>query len=201
MAEMDPRIDAYIAKAADFARPILLRIRAEVHAACPEAAEAIKWSHPHFLYRGRILCSMAAFKQHATFGFSLGSPPADGKGQREPAMGQFGRIEKIGDLPSQKIFNDGIRQAMHLIEAGAKRSSSKGAGPKPSMDVPEDLAKALRSDHEAQSTFDAFPPGYRREYVEWVLEAKRSETRERRIVQAVEWISEGKTRNWQYKNC
>lgn len=202
MASVDPRIDAYIAKAADFARPILLHLRAAVHAGCADVEETIKWSHPHFLYRGRILCSMAAFKQHAAFGFSLGAPnPAGDDGKREQAMGQFGRIEKISDLPSKKVFNDGLQQAMRLIEAGVKRPVSKSAKPKPPADTPDDLAAALLGNRKAQAAFDAFPPGYRREYVEWVVEAKRAETRQRRIAQAVEWISEGKTRNWKYMNC
>lgn len=201
MANVDPRIDAYIAKSADFARPILLHLRAAVHAGCADVEETIKWSHPHFLYRGRILCSMAAFKQHAAFGFSLVTPsPAGDDGKREQAMGQFGRIGKIADLPSRKIFNDGLHQAMRLIEAGGKRPVGKNAKPKPPADVPDDLAAAL-GNRNAQAAFDAFPPGYRREYVEWVVEAKRAETRQRRIAQAVEWISEGKTRNWKYMSC
>ena len=202
MGSVDPRIDAYIAKAADFARPILLQLRAAVHTGCPEVEEAIKWSHPHFLYRGRILCSMAAFKQHAAFGFSAGTPgPAGDDDKRGQAMGQFGRIEKLADLPTKKIFNDCLRQAMRSIEAGVKRPVGKSARPKPPAGIPDDLAAALRGDRKAQSAFDAFAPGYRREYVEWVIEAKRAETRQRRIAQAVEWISEGKTRNWKYMTC
>jgi uncharacterized protein YdeI (YjbR/CyaY-like superfamily) len=202
MASVDPRIDAYIAKSADFARPILLHLRAAVHGGCTDVEETIKWSHPHFLYRGRILCSMAAFKQHAAFGFSLSTlNPAGDDGKREQAMGQFGRIEKIADLPSKKVFNDGLQQAMRLIEAGVKRPVSKNAKPKPPAEVPDDLAAALLSNRKARAAFDAFPPGYRREYVEWVVEAKRAETRQRRIAQAVEWISEGKTRNWKYMSC
>lgn len=132
MASVDPRVDAYIAKAADFAQPILLHLRAAVHAGCADVEETIKWSHPHFLYRGRILCSMAAFKQHAAFGFSLATPnPTGDDGKREQAMGQFGRIGKIADMPSKKVFNDGLRQAMRLIEAGVKRPVSKNAKPKP----------------------------------------------------------------------
>ncbi|MGH6644719.1 MAG: YdeI/OmpD-associated family protein [Pseudoxanthomonas sp.] len=202
MVQHDPRIDAYIAQAAEFARPILSHLRAAVHAGCSDVEETIKWSHPHFLYRGRILCSMAAFKQHAAFGFFLGAPvPAGDDGKRGQAMGQFGRIEKIADLPSKKIFNDGLAQSMRSIEAGAKRPVGRHAKPKPPADVPDDLAAALHGNREAQAAFDAFSPGYRREYVEWVVEAKRAETRQRRIAQAVEWIAEGKTRNWKYMSC
>lgn len=202
MASLDPRIDAYIAQAADFARPLLQHLRAAVHAGCPDAEETIKWSHPHFLYRGKILCSMAAFKQHAAFGFSLGALlPVGDAGKREQAMGQFGRIEKAADLPSKKVFDDCLAQSMRLIEAGVKRPVTKRAKPKPAAELPDDLAAALRANRKAQAAFDAFPAGYRREYVEWVIEAKRAETRQRRIAQAVEWISEGKTRNWKYMGC
>lgn len=200
MASLDPRIDDYVAKAAGFARPLLAHLRAAVHAGCPDVEETIKWSHPHFLYRGRILCRMAAFKQHAAFGFSLGTPNPGDEDKRGQAMGQFGRIGKVADLPSKKVFDEGLQQAMRLIEAGVKRPASRNAKPKPPADIPDELAVALRGNRKAQTAFDAFPPGYRREYVEWVVEAKRDETRQRRIAQAVEWIAEGKTRNWKYMN-
>jgi uncharacterized protein YdeI (YjbR/CyaY-like superfamily) len=198
----DPRISAYIDRAAPFAQPILTRLRAAVRAACPNVEETIKWSMPNFGYHGRILCNMAAFKQHATFGFWQGSRiTGDGPGSDEKsAMGQFGRLTSIADLPGDDVLSDMILKAMALID-DARPAARPIKHPKPPAIIQDDFAAALKAIPPALTTFDAFPPGQRREYIDWVEEAKRPETRQKRINQAVEWLAEGKRRNWKYENC
>lgn len=202
MPKLDPRVDTYIERSAEFAQPILRFLRETVHAACPEVEETLKWGMPTFMYHG-ILCSMAAFKQHATFGFWKNSvvvgAAADGG-----AMGQFGRISHCRDLPTRKVLTAFIRQAMKLnAERGATPKSTRVTrpAPKPALAVPEDLAAALKKQRNAAQVFAAFTDGQRREYIEWIVEAKRAETRQRRLDQAIEWIAEGKQRNWKYMNC
>jgi uncharacterized protein YdeI (YjbR/CyaY-like superfamily) len=206
----DPRVDAYIEKSADFARPILVHLRELVQVACPEAEETMKWSHPSFTYAGGILCGMAAFKQHCTFGFWKGSliEPVEGAANledasdRESAMGQFGRLTRVSELPSKKVLTGYIKQAMKLNEEGAKVPQRiRPATPRPAPDTPDDLLAALKKNKQAKATFEAFSPSCKREYVEWIAEAKREETRQRRVAQAVEWMAEGKQRNWKYMNC
>jgi uncharacterized protein YdeI (YjbR/CyaY-like superfamily) len=196
----DPRIDAYIARQADFARPILEHLRAAVHAACPEAEETIKWSMPHFVYKGHNLAGMAAFKAHATFGFWRSKDVVGETGAEREAMGQFGRLASIEDLPPPGVLAALVRKAMAVTDSGAKRPRP-AKPPKPALDAPEDLSAALDGNAAARATFDGFSPSCRREYVEWVIEAKRPETRAKRIAQAVEWMAEGKRRNWKYENC
>lgn len=198
--QRDRRIDAYIARQADFARPILEHLRESVHSACPECEETLKWSSPTFMYKGQILCSMAAFKAHATFGFWKGSLVVGDAGEQKSAMGQFGRLASIGDLPSDEILSQLIRKAMALTDAGAK-TERPVKHPKPAIETPADLEAALDSNPVARATFDAFPPSCRRDYLEWIVEAKREETRAKRLAQAVEWMAEGKRRNWKYENC
>jgi len=203
MAARDPRIDAYISKAPEFAGPILTHLREVVHAACPDVEETLKWSMPSFVYAGSILCNMAAFKQHAAFGFWKGRliVPGDGA-SNESAMGQFGRITKLSDLPSKKVLAGYIKQAMKLNEDGVKDPARiKPAKPRPAPPAPDDLLAALKKNKAAKATFDAFSPSCKREYVDWVVEAKRDETRQKRIAQAVEWMAEGKQRNWKYMSC
>jgi uncharacterized protein YdeI (YjbR/CyaY-like superfamily) len=196
----DPRVDAYIERQADFARPILEHLREAVHSACPEAEETLKWSMPSFLYKGQILAGMAAFKAHATFGFWRASEVLGQTGAERDAMGQFGRIASVDDLPPPEELAALIRRAMALIEEGPRPSRPKPA-PKPAPETPADLAAAIAANSDARATFEAFPPSCRREYVEWVVEAKRPETRARRIEQTVVWLSEGKKRNWKYEQC
>ncbi|MGS1016599.1 YdeI/OmpD-associated family protein [Allosphingosinicella humi] len=195
----DPRIDAYIARQADFARPILDHLRAAVHAACPEAEETLKWSAPAFLYKGEQLAMMAAFKAHATFGFWKGSLVVPDDEKQTGAMGQFGRIGSIADLPETSVLAALIRKAMALTDAGVKPVRTRTA--KAPLPMPDDLRRALDGNQAAAATFDGFSPGARRDYVEWVTEAKQAATRERRIAQAVEWMAEGKRRNWKYEKC
>jgi uncharacterized protein YdeI (YjbR/CyaY-like superfamily) len=201
MATRDPRIDAYIAKSADFAKPILAHIRNLVHEACPEVEETMKWSFPHFLYKG-MMCSMASFKEHCAFGFWKGSLIVkNDHGETEPSMGSFGRITKLSDLPSKKILMGYIKEAMKLNDEGVKSPTrSKPKTPK-AVVVPEDLKQALQANTQAQATFDKFSPSNQREYIEWLTDAKTEATRARRLETAVEWMAEGKPRNWKYMNC
>lgn len=201
MARRDPRIDAYIVKSAEFARPILTHLREMVHAACPQVEETLKWSAPAFMYQGKILCSMAAFKQHAAFGFWRGAQVVEHDPKAAEAMGQFGRITTLADLPGKAEFTRYAGRAMKLIDEGVKPPPTKTGKPKPPPTPPADLAAALKKNKQAQVTFDAFPPSQRREYVEWITDAKRDETRQKRLAQAIEWLSEGKPRHWKYMNC
>ena len=194
----DPRIDAYIERAAPFAQPILRHARALVHEACPEVEESIKWGMPSFSHAGGILCGMAAFKQHASFGFWRHADVV-GEGEPRDGMGSYGKMTSLDDLPPRTTLLAHLRKAMQLNEAGLKSPKRKPA-PRPAPDTPEDLAAALANNKAANATFDAFPPGCRREYIEWIVEAKRAETRTKRLAQAIEWMAEGKRRNWKYEN-
>ena len=201
----DPRIDAYIERAAPFAQPILIRIRELVHEACPQVEETIKWSMPTFVHAGGILCGMAAFKQHASFGYWKHALVVGEGGQADvkprDGMGSYGKMASLKDLPPKKIMIAHIRKAMRLNEDGVKTPTSRKSAPKPPPQTPDDLAAALAKNGAAQTTFDAFPPGCKREYIEWIVEAKREETRAKRLAQTVQWLAEGKRRNWKYENC
>ena len=195
----DPRIDAYIEKAAPFAQPILKHIRERVHAAAPEAQETLKWSMPTFTIDGKILIGMAAFKQHAALNFWRGQELRGAEASRD-AMGQFGKLTSIDDLPGNRELDVLIREAAALaMTAPAPRKVKHEA--KPSADVHPDFAKALDDNPKAKATLDGFPPSARREYVDWVADAKQDKTRAKRIADAVEWLSEGKKRHWKYENC
>ena len=202
MGTRDPRIDAYIADSADFAQPILTHLREVVHAACPDVEETMKWAFPHFMYKG-ILCSMASFKQHCAFGFWKGSliVGQDGRSAEE-AMGQFGRITRLSDLPPKRVLAGYVKEAARLNDEGVKSPSrSAPRAKKGEAVVPDDLAGALKRNKKAQATFEGFSPSHRREYVEWIMEAKGADTRKRRIETAVEWMAEGKSRNWKYEKA
>lgn len=198
MPTLDPRIDAYLAAAPAFALPILTRLREDVHAACPDVVETIKWSRPHFMLDGKLLCGMSAFKAHCAFGFWEREGAGEGQGG---AMGDFGRIATLADLPSRTELRKQIKAAAALLQAGAPRAQKPNRAPRPQLAMPDDFAAALAKVKSAQQTYDAFPPGKQRDYLEWVLEAKREDTRAKRIAQAVEWLAEGKSRNWKYESC
>ena len=201
MPSIDPRVDAYIADAAEFARPILERARAVVHEACPQVEETIKWGMPTFVYAGSILCGMAAFKQHATFGFWKHALVM-GEGAERTGMGSFGKMTSVRDLPPKKDLVALIRKAMTLNEQGAKTPQARRrTTPRPAPTVPPDLAAALRGNAAARGTFEGFPPSHQREYVEWLEDAKREDTRAKRLAQTIEWLAEGKQRNWKYMKC
>ena len=197
----DPRVDAYIAESAAFAQPIRSHLRALVHQSVPEATETIKWSMPHFEHHG-ILCRMAAFKAHVTFGFRhdgvAGKLGLDGK-KDEEAMGNLGRITRLTELPGDAMLIRSLKKAAQLNASG--EGTRPAYKPKPAPAVPADLAAALKKNPPAAAAFDKFSPSHRREYIEWITEAKREETRAKRLEQTMEWLAEGKKRNWKYENC
>jgi uncharacterized protein YdeI (YjbR/CyaY-like superfamily) len=202
----NPKVDAYVAKAAAFAQPILTHVRAVVHKACPDVVEEIKWGMPFFLHDGKILCHVAAFKAHCSLGFWGAEMrkvlAADGV-VKAGGMGSLGKITSVGELPPEKTLAGYVRQAAEFIDGGrgdnrvvvARRVAK---APKPPVVVPAELAAALKKNKAAAAVFAGFSPSCKREYAEWIAEAKRAETRERRIAQAVEMIAEGKQRNWKY---
>ena len=198
MGKKDPRIDTYIEKAQPFARPILKRIRKAVHAGCPDVVETLKWSVPAFEHRG-ILCGMAAFKAHCTLGFWKGPLLGiGGYGEASDAMGQFGRMTSVEDLPDEKTLVDLVKRAAALNEQGVKvERPPRPKTPRP-LDVPDDFLAALKKNRRALATFEGFSPSHKREYDEWINEAKQDATRQRRIATALEWLAEGKERNWKY---
>ncbi|MBV8157156.1 MAG: YdeI/OmpD-associated family protein [Dyella sp.] len=199
MASHDPRIDTYIAKSAPFAQPILEHLRKVVHEACPEVEEGLKWSMPFFSYQGSLLCNMAAFKQHCSFGFWLHKEVVSDAG--DDGMGQFGKIATLKDLPAKKALVAHVKKAMSLIDGGVKQK--RAAPAKPPAVVPDDLAAALaqRKHAAARKAFEGFPPGAQREYVDWINEAKTDATRQKRLDTTLEWLAEGKRRNWKYESC
>jgi uncharacterized protein YdeI (YjbR/CyaY-like superfamily) len=200
MVNHDLRVDAYIAKSAEFAQPILEHLRAVVHAACPDVEETMKWNFPHFDYRGAMMCSMAAFKQHCSFGFWQYKQVV--AGHAEDGMGQFGKLTSIKDLPSKKELAAYIKNAMALNMAGVHQKRPKAA-PKPPPDLPEDFAARLaqKKHASARKTYEGFGSGAKREYVEWITQAKTDATRQKRLATALEWLAEGKQRNWKYMKC
>lgn len=199
MGTTDPRIDEYIGRSAPFAQPILRHLREVVHTACPEVEETMKWSFPHFSYKG-ILCSMASFKEHCAFGFWKGALILEQGGDRaREAMGHFGRITSVEDLPADEVLTSYIHKAVRLNEEGVKAPPQRKTGARAEIATPDDLARALQANGPAQSVWDGFSPSARREYLQWITEAKSDATRKRRLDQAVEWIAEGKQRNWKYE--
>ena len=194
----DPRIDAYIAKAAPFARPILEHVRKRVHAAAPEAEETLKWSMPSFTIDGKILLGMAAFKAHATVNFWRGQELGiAGSGE---AMGQLGKLTSLGDLPPDDQLDGLIRKGVELARTTPAPRKPKHE-PKPAPGMHPDFARALGANPKAKAVLDGFPPSAQRDYLEWIAEAKQEATRAKRIATAVEWLSEGKRRHWKYQNC
>jgi len=202
MGARDPRVDAYIAKSADFAKPILKHLRKVVHAACPEVEETLKWGSPSFVYQG-IVAGMAAFKSHCVFGFwkysLLSTPPGGPSGEQDSAMGQFGRIASLSDLPADRLITRWVKEAADLNARGVKVPRKPAAKAARKRAVPAYLIAALRKNHKALATFESFSNSNRNEYVEWVTEAKTDATRRRRLETAVEWMAEGKNRNWKYE--
>lgn len=192
-----PRIDAYIERSAEFAKPILTHLREVVHSACPDVEETMKWSSPTFMYHG-MLCGMSAFKQHCAFGFWKGALIVDTGDEALQAMGQFGRITSVRDLPSKRVLAGLVKKACRLNEEGAKVPRPLERQGRVALAPPPDLATALRRNAKARTAFEKFSPGHKREYIEWITEAKREETRKRRLAQAIEWMSEGKSRHWKH---
>jgi uncharacterized protein YdeI (YjbR/CyaY-like superfamily) len=201
MKNTDPRIDTYIENSAEFAQPILAHIRHMVHQHCPDVSETVKWSMPHFDYKGSIFCHFAAFKKHCALGFWYGELlQIDSK--LEKAMGQFGRITSLEDLPNDAAFVQLLNEAMKLHDAGVKLPSrNKDKSEKKELEVPLDFLGELQKNSAALATFDAFSYSQKKEYVDWYTEAKTDATRTKRLHQAIEWMAEGKRRNWKYEKC
>jgi uncharacterized protein YdeI (YjbR/CyaY-like superfamily) len=202
MGKKEKLIDAYISKSAEFANPILTHIRELVHKTCPDAEEKMKWSFPHFDYKGEMMCSMAAFKEHAAFGFWKASlmkdPVLAETAKSEVAMGHLGRLTSLKDLPSDKKLIAWIKEAMILNDKGIKLPARAKPVTTKELEVPEYFIKALAKNKKAKQTFDSFSYSNKKEYVLWVSEAKTEDTRNKRMETTVEWLAEGKIRNWKY---
>ncbi|WP_126175401.1 YdeI/OmpD-associated family protein [Tsuneonella rigui] len=195
----DPRIDAYIAKAAPFAQPILQHIRAVIREALPEAAETVKWSVPHWTHAGKNVAGMAAFKAHCAM--MIHGEGRQGEGEQKEGMGGFGKIKSIDELPPRDELVAKLRSAAQRVETVGSATPKVKKPPKAEIAMPDDFAAALAGNAKAKAALEGFAPSHRREYLEWITEAKREETRAKRIAQAVEWLAEGKKRNWKYENC
>jgi len=201
MEKHSPKVDEYIEKSQDFAKPILNFLRETVHEFCPDADEAMKWSFPNFMYKGKILCSMASFKQHCTFGFWLEKEMKTmqeiTKNIEKNSMFSLGKITKIEDLPSKPQLKKAIKEAMELTDMGV--TMKKTAPSKTEIEVPDEFQNALNENKKALDFFEKSSPSCRKEYIMWITEAKTEATRNKRMEQAIEWISEGKGRNWKYE--
>ncbi|MBI3193488.1 MAG: YdeI/OmpD-associated family protein [Ignavibacteriae bacterium] len=201
MATKDKRVDDYIAKSADFAKPILTHLRELVHKACPDVEETMKWSFPHFDYKG-MMCSMASFKQHCVFGFWKASLMKDKSlienAKSEVAMGHLGRITSLKDLPSDKVLISYIKEAAKLNDDGVKFPQKPKSSEKKELVVPDYFLAEIKKNKKAFQTFEGFSYSHKKEYVEWITEAKTESTRDKRMISAIEMMREGKSRNWKY---
>lgn len=202
----NPAVDAYIAKSADFAQPILRHVRKLMHRGYPRIEETIKWGVPAFEHAG-IVAIMAAFKRHVAFGFwheksiraRLGKD-ADRVFPKDAKLGMGGRrYLSRGDLPPDATIVRAVKLAVALNASGQKPRRVRR--PKPPPKAPAYLAAALRKNAKARATWARLTPGRQREYVEWLVEAKRAETRERRLGQALAWLAAGKPLHWKYQDC
>lgn len=203
MAKKEPKVDAYIEKSAGFAKPILTHLRELLHKACPEVEETIKWGAPNFGYKGEMMCNMAAFKAHCAFGFWKGSIMKDPEGIMaevgNSAMGSFGRISSLNDLPTDKVIIAYIKEAMRLNDEGVKVPKKPTEKVKKELQTPDYLTNELKRNKEAQKVWDGFSYSHRKEYIEWLTEAKTEATRLKRLDQAIEMMQEGKSKNWKYQ--
>lgn len=197
MVKKDTRVDAYIENSADFAQPVLAHFRALVHKACPDTEEKIKWGFPNFEYKGKLMASMAAFKQHCAVNFWKASLIKELEVDKT-AMGSLGRLTSLKDLPSDKKMLGYLKEAMILNEKGVKVPKVKAA-PAKEADTPDYFQKALSKNKKASQAFEGFSPSKKREYIEWLSEAKTDATRDKRMATVLEWIAEGKSRNWKYE--
>ncbi len=207
MATTDPRVDAYLAKAAPFAQEILSHLRVLVHSTCPEVEETWKWSFPNFMYKGALLCSMAGFKEHCSFSFWKAALMENGDGvltlTERAGMGHLGKITSLKDLPKDAILKKYIKAAMKLNEDGVKLPARAKASDKEKKELktPEALAAELQKHPAAKAAFEAFSYSHRKEYIQWITEAKTDITRDKRIATTIQWLTEGKGRNWKYEQC
>jgi uncharacterized protein YdeI (YjbR/CyaY-like superfamily) len=199
MPTIDPRIDAYIAASPAFAQPILTHLRDVVHAACPEVEETMKWSRPHFQYKG-MLCQMSAFKEHCAMGFWKGTLMFPELAEKD-SMGHLGRIATLDDLPPKKVIAGYVKQAMQLNDDGVQTPARAALKTPRPLTVPDYFLAALARNKPARASFEGGSTSFKREYVDWLEEAKTEATRLRRMAQAIEWLAEGKARNWKYQKC
>jgi uncharacterized protein YdeI (YjbR/CyaY-like superfamily) len=195
----EPRIDAYIAKAQPFAQPVLEKVRERVHAVLPDVEEAMKWSMPAYTLGGKIILITAAFKGHLALNFWRGQE-LRGEQSKADAMGQFGKIKSLDDLPPEKDLDRLISKAAELAKSAPAPRKAKHA-PKPVPELHPQFAAALSTSPKAKAVLEGFPPSAQRDYFEWIAEAKQDATREKRIATALEWLSEGKRRHWKYQDC
>jgi uncharacterized protein YdeI (YjbR/CyaY-like superfamily) len=196
----DKRVDTYIAKSANFARPVLQHLRSLVHEACPDVEETIKWGFPNFSYKG-MLCSMASFKLHCAFTFWKGALMKDAGElikNNKSAMGHLGKISSLKDLPPDKKIISMIKEAVNLNENNIKLPAKRKTISNKEIEIPAGLQKELKKNKDASTVFNNFSPSHRREYIEWITEAKTEATKMKRIATTIEWIKEGKPRNWKY---
>jgi uncharacterized protein YdeI (YjbR/CyaY-like superfamily) len=204
MPDTDSRVDAYIEKAAPFAKPILLKLRKLIFQACPDIKETIKWSFPNYEIHGSVVCNMASFKEHCAFGFWKASLLSDPEGilqvKNRNAMGHLDRIGSVKDLPADRILIAYLKEAALLNKNKIKVARPKAA-PKNELPVPKALALALKKNKKAAAFFEEFSPSARREYIEWITEAKTEETLNKRLATTIEWLAEGKSRHWKYKKA
>jgi uncharacterized protein YdeI (YjbR/CyaY-like superfamily) len=203
MGKRDKRVDAYIAKAGEFARPVLIHLREVMHQGCPKVEETIKWGVPHFMHKG-MLASMAAFKAHCAFGFWKGKLVASLKTNDkrwQEAWGQYGRMTSLDDLPPDKIILRQVKEAARLNDEGVKTPPQRKAKGKVAIKVPSHFKAALAKNTKARATFEGFSYSHKKEYIEWITEAKTEATRQKRLATTLEWLAEGKSRNWKYQNC
>jgi uncharacterized protein YdeI (YjbR/CyaY-like superfamily) len=203
MSSFNKSIDAYIAESADFAKPILNHLRELIHTACPDVEEKMKWSMPFFDYKGEMMCHMASFKQHCAFGFWKGAimkdPVLRETAASEAAMGHLGKITSLKDLPADKKITAWIKEAMALNDNGIKLPPKEKPAAVKETAIPDYFAKAIAKNKAAKKVWDGFPPGKKKDYIVWITEAKTEDTRNKRMETAVEWIAEGKGRNWKYE--
>ncbi len=204
MPVTDPRVETYIKKAAPFAQPILVKLRKLIFQACPDAVETIKWSFPNYEIYGSMLCNMAAFKEHCSFGFwkaALLKDPDDILHLADKhAMGHFDKLISLKDIPADRIMISYLKEAALLNKNGIKLEKQK-LTPKKDLPIPKPLTAALKKNKKALAVFEAFSPSNKREYVEWIVEAKTEETLNKRLETTIQWLEEGKSRNWKYKKA
>lgn len=201
MEKHSPKVDEYIEKSPDFAKPILNYLRETIHEVCPDAEEAIKWKFPTFMYKGKILCSMTSFKQYCSLGFWLHGEmktlqEIDSTAEKS-SMFSLGKLTKMEDLPSKPQLKKAILEAMELTEMGV--TMKRAAPTKTETEVPDYFKEALQQNEKALEVFENKSPSFRKEYIMWITEAKTEATRNKRMEQSLEWIAEGKGRNWKYE--
>ncbi|MDR2234585.1 MAG: YdeI/OmpD-associated family protein [Chryseobacterium sp.] len=201
MEKYNAQVDEYIEKSPDFAKPVLNYLREIIHEACPEAEEAIKWKFPAFMYKGKILCSITAFKHYCSLGFWLHQEMKTIKDLETTAekssMFSLGKITKMEELPSKSLLKKAVKEAMELTDMGV--TMKKAAPSKTETEIPDYFQSALKANQKAAQVFEKASPSFRKEYIKWIMEAKTEATRNKRMEQALEWIAEGKSRNWKYE--